>query len=377
MNLALEEVETNLLKGIIPKSCRDVEIGGIYLAIHASENEDHSTSFTVYRVRVEMKEEKQNKAYCFYIDDGFQEWLAYDATNPAEQKLYQIDQSLLKYPAQAIHFTLFNLGEFAENEYAKDEAARIMTDKTFVAKIRSTQDEYEAQLRAVDGDPKVNVVLVVETGTADDIIVNKVILENVCVKMQPPQFDQDRTLVYVKHVSDDGDIYCCLQGSKDLRIIKRMIQRVTADGIHEQYRLSTNELNDSTKLRLIYDDVDQRWYRALILTPKQQYAVCKCIDYGYVKKIPHENIYNLDRLSLALSKYPPQTIVARLHGFNSIDYTPKMIELMREYMCAHKPKVFVKMATKSEIPLVFMWKRIKNVICGLNESIRMELDFET
>lgn len=373
MNSALEAVETNLLKGIVPKSCRDVEIGGIYLAIHASENEDHSTSFTVYRVRVEMKEEKQNKAYCFYIDDGFQEWLAYDATNPADQKLYQIDQSLLKYPAQAIHCTLFNLGEFAENEYAKDEALKIMSDKTFVAKIRSTQDEYEAQLRAVDGDPKVNVVLI-DTETADDIIVNKVILENVCVKMQPPQFDQDRTLAYVKHISDDGNIYCCLHGSKDLRIIKRMIQRVTANGIHEEYRLSTNDLNDSTKLRLIYDDIDKRWYRALILTTKQQIAFCECIDYGYVKKILHANIYNLDRLSLALSKYPQQAIVARLHGFNSIDYTPKMIEFMRNLLCAHKPKVLVKIATQSEIPLVFVWKRINNVICGINDSIRMEFE---
>lgn len=366
-----------MCKGLRPKLCRDVKVGEVYLAIHSDQENDGTFLVSAYRVRVEMVEEKKNEAYCFYIDDGYQEWLAYNTPDPADQKLYQIDQNLLHIPGQAIHFSLFNLAEFADNEDAKTEAAKLLTDKTFTAKIRSTKEDYEAQLNESNLDPKVNVIFCESDADRGEIIVNKQIVENVFAKMQPPKFD-DKTNAFMKHVSDDGEIYFWLHGNTEMKTIKRMIARVTAKPMNESHRVEFNELTygSDQKLRLIYDDVDERWYRAEILPKMQQNGIanCKCVDYGYIKKVVHKNIYKLERLSLALSKYPPQAIPARLAGFNAIDYTPKFIGQIRELLRGHI--VLVQVAKQSDVPLIIVWKRVEGVFYKLNDALRMTLDLE-
>lgn len=366
-------MESNLSKGVGFKACRDVDIGGIYLAIFKSAQPP--IEYTIYRVRVELKDESKKKAFCFYIDDGYHEWLQYDAEKSSDQSLFEMDARLLKYPAIAVNLTLFNLDQLAENNDAKQEV-RLLWEKSFIARVRSTKAEYEAQRQSVGSDPKVNVVLWTVNDQDEDINVNKLILETVCNKMKTPTFEPNvRNEVNVKYISDDGKIYCQLQGSKDMKIIVQMIDKLTANGINETYRIDPNDLSISQNLRLIHDVRTKRWYRAIILSHQVTQSTCLCVDFGFTKTIAHEHIYNLDRLSLALSKYPHQAMAARLHGIQAIEYTSHLIERMRELLPCDDTIVFVEVKTPLEVPLVFAWKRTSsNVLCKINDKIRTEID---
>lgn len=374
MNNALVQIEQNLSNGIYPSVCQTVIDGGIYLTIQPSG--DMPNEFTTYRVRVESIDDKKKKALCFYIDDGFQEWLSFDSS---DSKLYQLERNLFEIPAQAIHFCLFNLEDFAENPLATEVAKKRLSDKCFTAKIKCTKDEFEKQVQSDDLEPRVRVIL---KDTDFDILVNKEMIQEICTKMQPPQLEPRKTnIVYVKHIDENGDIFCRLQGNKDMHLIKQIIHRLTADGIQDAYRVDPTELCAADKcneLRLVYDKLSGRWYRANILPSNAQscqQALCKLVDNGQIKHIEHEHIYDLSRLSLALSNYPYQAIKVRLDGLDHKKYSPKVVERLRELLCCHKP-IYFEVVTRSEVPFVIVWKMLNGIQCKINDSIQREIQLE-
>lgn len=375
LNHDLEEIESKLSRGIYPEIIKNVIVGGIYLTVHelSASQGSYSSTYTAYRIQVKALNEEEKLALCFYIDDGFEEWLPLDATEPKDLKFYQISCELCEIPPQAIHFSLFNLEDFAENSQAKDEVAKYLSDMQFVVKVKSTKEQYESQQEA-NLDARVTVIFYDMT-TEDDVNVNKTILENTCSKLRPPQLEQNRsTVVHVTHVSDCGDIYCRIHNSKEMHHIKQLINRLTCNGIGDAYRVDANDLASITKtLRLVFDVVDKRWYRATILINRfpQKLTQCQFVDYGQIKYIEPHNIYKLEKLSTALSKYPPQAIVVRLNDFHSSECTPKVVDRLRELLCCQKT-VFIQTVNRTEIPMVNVWKRIDNVLCKINDSIRME-----
>lgn len=161
-----------------------------------------------------------------------------------------------------------------------------------------------------------------------------------------------------------------------MKFIKLIIRKLTGAGIDEKYRVPPNQLEDDT-LRLVYDANDCEWYRATILPsdlPLIDTALCQFIDYGTITKVKHEHIYNLEKLSTALSKYPHQTLVVRLNNLTDADMTPKTITRLR-VLLFNKP-VYLQVKQRYQIPLVDVWKRIEGILCKINDSIRMELDME-
>lgn len=339
------------------------------MAIHKGE-----TAFESYRVRIETIKQKEKTALCFYIDDGFQEWLSFDSADP---KLYQLDRNLFQIPVQAIHFSLFNLEDFAENTDATEVIVKELSDKLFVAKIKSTEAQFKKQLESDDSEPRINVILY-DTSTDDDILVNRELIRKICARMQPPQLEPIKTnIVNVTHINESGDIFCRMQGSKEMDVIKQIIHRLTSNGISDAYRVQKNDLNaaESNVLYLVRYESNGKWYRAKILSSISQQssnALCKFIDYGNIEPIELENIYDLQRLSLALSKYPYQAMTARLHDLKYEEHTPKVIKRLEELLISPKP-IYFEVVTRSEFPFVNVWKIVDGLHCNINEAIRREI----
>lgn len=368
---ALEEIEIKLSHGEYPQVCHSVVKGNIYLVLHKKLND---SVFTVYRVRIEAMDDNEKKALCFYIDDGFDEWISYETRY---QKLYQIDSKLRKFPAQACQFSLFNLEDFAENPDAKEEVSKQLSDKIFKARVTTTQEQFEAQLESDNSGAKI----VIKVYDDDDVLMNRMILENICAQLKSPKLEANKTsIVHCTYVSDIGEIYCRLHGSNEMHTIKQIIHRLTRHGILDTYRVNGLDLNGTTSnlLRLVFDKSNGRWYRAVILPSivrENNMARCKFVDYGRIKYIEHENIYSLERLSMALSKYPHQTIIVRLDRLNGHELSSAIVQQLRDLLCCHKA-ISMKMVTPSEIPLVDVWKIIDKLHFHINFAIRKAIEFE-
>lgn len=375
MNDALEQIESKLSNGVFPNICRNPSEGGIYLAVR--QTLDSENPYATYRVRVETIKQTEKTALCFYIDDGFQEWLSYDAADPS---LYQLDRDLFKIPAQVIHFTLFNLEDFAENTVAGDVIQKELKDKKFVAKIKMSHAQFDEQLESVDAVARINVILF-DTSTDADINVNKVLIERICERMRPPQLEPFKSsIVNVMHIGESGELFCRMHGSKDMHAIKQIIHRLTGGGIAEAYRVQKNDLIGAKvdALYLVLDKSSERWYRAQILPSMSQHSqkvMCKFIDYGHIKHIEYEDVYDLKRLSFALAKYPHQAITARLNDLEYEAYTPKLITRLRDLLVGHKP-VSLEVVTRSEMAFVNVWKTVDGLQCNINEAIRREIHVE-
>lgn len=362
----MDDIETELVSGGSKTVCTNLSVGK-YCFI---------TNPDCYRVRIEKIDENRKVALCFLLDYGDEEWWSFE-------KIYEGDAKLFQLPAQAVRFSLFNLEDFAENPHAKQEVDEYLAGKTLIAEVKSTQAEYLAQCES-SVDAKVKAVFY-DTSSDEDVQLNKVILEKICEKVEPPQLQRSKwNPVYVSYISDAGDIYVQLHSDKGNTVhnIKQLIHRLTQNGINKQFARLTAKLtaNDFTanELYLIQDQADSKWYRAAILPKKttdETTELCKYVDYGMTKLVPRENIYRLDLLSVALSKYPHQAVLVRLHDVTN--YNPKIVARLRGLLCSGSPVLAQIVNVSSMIPMVDICKRLENnILCKINDTIRMEQEIE-
>lgn len=333
-----------------------------------------------YRVRIEKMDANRKMALCFLLDYGDEEWWSLD-------QIYEGDAKLFELPAQAIRFSLFNLEDFAENPHAKQEVDEYLAGKTLIAEVKSTQTEYMAQCES-SVDAKIKAVFY-DTSSDEDVQLNKVILEKICEKVEPPQLQRSKwNPVCVSYISDDGDIYVQLYNDKGNTVhnIKQLIHRLTQNGISKQFtrtngKFSANSDCTANELYLIQDANDLKWYRAVILPKKNSnidddsMELCKYVDYGMTTFVPRENVYRLDLLSAALSKYPHQAIHVRLNDVTN--YNAKIVARLRGLLCAGTPVLAQIANVTAMIPMVNICKRLENnILCKINDTIRMEQEIE-
>lgn len=382
MDEALAYIEGEFLSDTTrPQPCHAHEIldGHLYLAVHKVPNVDDPSQFSyhAYRVRIEEIDHEQKRALCFCIDDGYSEWLEYATT------LFHLNCNLLQYSAQAIHFSLFNLEDFEKNACACEQTHAQLLDKRFVARLKTTQEEFEKQLETDDSvDNRIKVILF-NTSTSVDRNVNKNIIEMIFKRMPPPQLNpRQANFVNVTHVCENGDVYCRLHGGKDMQAIEKILSGIKitdASRVNAKHLMSADgQLDIAKKLYLAQNKRSGRYYRVKILPTNSKdaelFAMCRCVDYGFTKRVPFDDIYNLERLSYALFVYPFQSIFVQLNDINSCEYTDDGIARMREILCCGTAnQIQLNVLVRSEWPIVDAWKRIDGVDYCLNSAIKKAL----
>lgn len=378
MDEALGCIEDEFLSDLTrPSPCPEhkIIVGDLYMAVHKMPSEEMYKKFDyhAYRVRVEEINRVKKQALCFYIDDGYTEWLEY------ESNLFHLNRHLWKYSAQAIRFSLYNVQDFAENSFACEEIRKqLLSNTPFVATVKTKQHEFEDQLEKMDSTAQISVILY-DTSTDEDRNVNKDVLQKICSQLQPPQLNPRNTnIVSITHVCDNGDVFCRLYGSKEMQLIQRILDRIIKTFDIEKYHVDSEQLWNTSgkiKLHLIYDKISQRYYRAIILPTqsKQPTVMCRCVDYGFTKCISYNDIYDLTRLSIALSNYPHQAILVQLNGIESGgEYPADGIQRMRDLLVTHKP-VYLDIVVRSEFPIVEVRKVIDGQEYPLNGAIQLAL----
>lgn len=82
------------------------------------------------------------------------------------------------------------------------------------------------------------------------------------------------------------------------------------------------------QLYLVNDEKDNKWYRAS-LEAEQSGPFCRMlyVDRGIQKLVNVQNIYQLEMLSVALSRYPAQAI--RMRMFDIPEITDYLLSRMR------------------------------------------------
>lgn len=100
--------------------------------------------------------------------------------------------------------------------------------------------------------------------------------------------------------------------------------------------------------------------------------MCRCVDYGFVKSVPHNDIYDLARLSYALSNYPYQAVLVQLNGIESDEYAADGIQRVRELLVSQKP-VYLDIVIRSECPIVNVRKTIDGQEYVMNGAVQRAL----
>lgn len=373
MDLIITDIEMSLLTN--KQLATTISIGKYYLV---------SISECWYRVRIEKTNGTNNSALCFFIDVGDREWFSYD-------NIYHCDDKFLKFPAQAVCFSLVGLEDFGENPDVKQHLDEHLAGKILIGEILTKSEEYIAQEKSKELEAKIQIVLY-DTSSDDDVQLNSLILENICESSTPPKLERIKcNEVYISYISDNGDTYCHLKKSRSgLHYISKLIHQLTESGLdYEQYRLSATSTSPSSttkNLYLIHDKDDNKWYRASILSPTDHHhkdtvndgmktKLCKCVDYGMIKCVESNNIYRLDLLSTALNKYPPQAILTKLNDI--ADFNKTVVARLRGLLNPNS-LVIAEVIGSSVIPVVNIFKRLEpnKILCKINDTIRMEQELE-
>lgn len=377
MDSIITDIELSLLTD--KKQAEQIVVGKIYLV---------SITECWYRVRVDKNDYAKNRCHCFFIDVGDEDWFAMD-------EIFVCDPKFQKFPAQAICFSLIGLEDFAGNPHAAHQIDEMLANKVLIGEILTKSDDYIAQDKSNDLQAKIQIELY-DTSSQDDVRLNPLILDKICENTVEPVLDRKKmNLVYISHVSDNGDIYCLLQQSRNsLHYINKVIHQLTETGSTcEKFRNSSavnvKNRNIAQGLYLIYDKNDKQWYRAAVSWDKsgsKPTELCKCVDYGFEKMIELENIYRLDMLSAALHKYPLQAIGVKLNDIDKFDES--VIKRLRGLLLpnAMTPNTFIQSEANtiviivegSNMPLVNIFKRMapSNILYRINDTIRLEQELE-
>uniref|UniRef100_A0A1Q3F6B8 Putative tudor domain-containing protein 7 n=1 Tax=Culex tarsalis TaxID=7177 RepID=A0A1Q3F6B8_CULTA len=314
-----------------------------------------------HRIRVVEVDYETNNAVCFFIDLGDQEKVAID-------EIYVCDPRFLELPAQSVCFTLDKLEDFGENPKARPHLDNLICGKVCIGHVISTKEDYES----------FNTIKMVfyDTSSEDDVNLNEILLKNICEDTPVPELQRKGvTTVMITFVDDEGNVYCQLKDTA-MTYIQKLINNLVQSGALEDNHRGLYQSSNEHQLFLVRDEEDHKYYRAVKESKEVGSSVSVLyIDYGVRKTVQAANLYRLQTLSVALSRYPAQAIRTKL--FDLPEINEYLLSRLRALL---KPGLtaMVKVGALSVLPLVKIYLHYgpNNILVCLNDSIRAEMELE-
>uniref|UniRef100_A0A1Q3F7N2 Putative tudor domain-containing protein 7 n=1 Tax=Culex tarsalis TaxID=7177 RepID=A0A1Q3F7N2_CULTA len=314
-----------------------------------------------HRIRVVEVDYETNNAVCFFIDLGDQEKVAID-------EIYVCDPRFLELPAQSVCFTLDKLEDFGENPKARPHLDNLICGKVCIGHVISIKEDYES----------FNTIKMVfyDTSSDDDVNLNEILLKNICEDTPVPELQRKGvTTVMITFVDDEGNVYCQLKDTA-MTYIQKLINNLVQSGALEDNHRGLYQSSNEHQLFLVRDEEDHKYYRAVKESKEVGSSVSVLyIDYGVRKTVQAANLYRLQTLSVALSRYPAQAIRTKL--FDLPEVNEYLLSRLRALL---KPGLtaMVKVGALSVLPLVKIYLHYgpNNILVCLNDSIRAEMELE-
>lgn len=358
MDIMMTDIEMSMISDQAKATV--IELRKIYLV---------TASSCWYRVRCQQMDFENNRALCFFIDVGEEEWYPLD-------QIYVCEPKFLQLPAQCVQVSLYGLEGFEDNPHARSHLEKVLAGKTVVAEVLSKREEYE------DGQ-KVRALLFDTSGEEDVNLVTQ-LLNEICEATPPPQLERSGvTHVHVCHISDEGDVFCQIRNT-GIQYITKLIEAVVVsspdhDELLERHRGLLRTDTGGQKRYLIRDHQGTgKWYRAVLdeRRPHKDHKMV-CIDYGFPKVVTESEIYDIEPLSIALTKYPALAVKCRLYGLAQTN--DSVIARMRGLLISDTVTLAKVIGQASVVPHVNMYKRLEtnNIMFCVNETIRMEQELES
>lgn len=340
------------------KKANVIELRRVYLVEAAS---------CWYRVRCQQMDFENNRALCFFIDIGEEEWFKMD-------QLFVCESTFLKLPPQVLMLSLYGLDGFEDNPHAKPHLEKVLAGKTAVAEVISRPEEYEEGQRIK--------ALLFDTSGEEDVNLVELLLTEICAATPPPHLERAGvTDVKISHISDEGDVYCQIRNS-GIGYIQKLTDSVICNrealdrhqGLAEG---SSSGAGDSSARFLIYDRLSASWFRATVeeRRPLNKEHKMFCIDFGCSKVVCEKDIHLIEPLSMALNKYPPLAVKCRL--FNIPTVTETVVARMKALL-APDTTTLVKMSMQGSVPQVIIYKRLEtnDIMFCVNETLRVEQELD-
>lgn len=358
LNMLMDDIEMATMNTMPPLvAIEEIQEGRIYLV---TNNSNWS------RVRVDSVDFNNQACRCFCIDTGEQE---------DYNELYECNQNYLKLPHQAICFSLAFLEDFEGNRYANQPLNDILSRSQFIARVMTTQKEFEIN-NNVEGEMPIKVILMNPEFPNLENNMNQTILETICNKTPPPQLERAAlTLVKITYVSEGGDVFCQVKdvGLTGLTYIQRLTDSLIADEAKKHLRKPLE--TECPDIRyLIQDRSTGKWYRA---TPEVPVSLMNtvhrmyCIDFGFSMEVAEEDIYQLEPLSQALCKFPAMAIKCRLYQLQNM--TEPIVARIKGLLSEDCECIMKVMVSTSVVPQVNCYMRHQGgTFFCVNESIKIE-----
>uniref|UniRef100_A0A182QFJ7 Tudor domain-containing protein 7 n=1 Tax=Anopheles farauti TaxID=69004 RepID=A0A182QFJ7_9DIPT len=370
MDTLITDIEMSMM-GDQTKAKMDVvaAVGEYYLV---------SISDCWFRVRVIEVNYETNQCQCFFIDIGDNEQIALD-------QLYRCEPQYLELPAQAICFTLEGLEDFSENPIAKHVLGQRINHRVLIGMILTKREEFEKVEHSGGIVASSLKVVLYDTSSAEDEVVNPILLQQICKSMPVPELNRKSVnYVSITYVDDQGDVYCQKDGA--MNYIQKLITNLTkADALEDQHRgLYNSRATEQQQLYLVQDETDGKWYRAA-LDAEESGPYCRMlyVDIGCRRRANVQNIYRLDSLSLGLRSYPPQAIRMRMFELPNCGSDPQVLARLRAFLKPAVPAMAKVFSMASAIlPLVKLYVHVSdreagnNILVCVNEAIKIEKELE-
>lgn len=351
-----------------PANCRPVE-GAQVDCVYLVEREAEGEKFW-YRVRGLELDTEGSRLLAFFVDLGSEEWLPLDSLCVCEDRFQVL-------PGQAVPFTLSGLESMEENPHAKPILDEVLQGHSIVAEIKTRAEDYVegARLKAVFYD----------TSSEEDVNLVELLHDKICSAGTAPQLKPTGlTQVVVTHVSDRGQVFCQVPGS-GMEYVQKVVDRLAQSAdLLDQFRglrKDTAGGGDCVTRYLVYDRANDKWARAVLKVrhPLTADTLMYCLDTGCQVKVAEADVYQLDALSMALSRYPAMAVRCALYDVPKMDpHVVSRAKALLEPQSIALVKV-VSVAGIDKTPQVNFYQRLEanNVIVCINDTLRLESDFES
>lgn len=353
-------IETKMSEPAHPKTVEGKpEVGTVYLL---------NNDIGWFRVRCQEVDAEGRQMLGFYVDQGNEEWLDVNT-------VFVCDKEFLSVPEQAVLFSLFGMDAMEGNPYAKPILERQLMERAFVAELVTREEEYEEET-------KIKVVLY-DTSGADDVNLVEQLHERICEAGRPPQLNAVApTQVKVTYVSDRGDVICQVPNT-GFEYVQRLVQTVVQKEdsmIHCRGLKENLASGDAATRYLVFDRENDSWYRAVLKVRHPQTARHQmyCLDFGHQVQVAEADIYHLEPLCKALSRFPAMAL--RLELYDIPKMNARIISRIRDLLELQSMGMVKVLfgAGLDGIPRVNFYKRFdsNHLIVCINDTLRLEHDLE-